>query len=127
MVSCDCCVDLSQGAILTFLPNLGILVEDIFVLLVAMTVKRVRKITCGRNKNISNYQVKVSAKYINAKIIVCELLVNRVVTFGVIMYRNQRQVNFILHFAELHFGRSIRCKHILLEIIFSNVIKLKEF
>ena len=51
-----------------------------------MTVKRV---TCGRNKNISNDQVKFSAKYINAKIIVCELSVNRVVTFGVVMYRYQ--------------------------------------
>ena len=41
------------------------------------------------NKNISNGQVKFSTKNMNAKIIVCELSVKMVVTFVVVLYRNQ--------------------------------------
>ena len=39
--------------------------------------------------NISNDQVKVAAKNINAKIFACELWGKRVGTFGVVLYRNQ--------------------------------------
>ena len=35
--------------------------------------------------------------------------------------------HFILHFAELHSGSSIRYKNILIEIIFLNVKQSKEF
>ena len=38
----------------------------------------------------------------------CEVWVKRVGTFYVVLYRNQWPVNSILHFAELHIGRSIR-------------------
>ena len=63
---------------------------------------------CSQNLNISNYQVRVAAKNINAKFFACELWVKRVGTFGVLLYRNQLPVNFILHFAELHIDSSIR-------------------
>ena len=43
----------------------------------------------------------------------CELTVKRVVTFGVVLYLNQRPVNVIFHFSELHIGISIRYKHTL--------------
>ena len=39
--------------------------------------------------NISNGQVKVAAKNINAKLFACELWVKRVGIFGVVLYRNQ--------------------------------------
>ena len=45
---------------------------------------------------------------IDAKFIACELSITRVVTFGVVMYRNQLHVNFIIHYAELHIGISIK-------------------
>ena len=45
------------------MPYLRILIEDMFVLLSAMTVIEVRKLTCGRNENISNDQVKFSANF----------------------------------------------------------------
>ena len=54
-----------------------------------------------------NDQVKFAAKNINAKFIACDFSVKRVVTFGMVLYRNQWPVNFNLHFAELHIGCSI--------------------
>ena len=44
---------------------------------------------CGQNLNISNDMVKVVAKIESAKFFACELLVERVGTFGVVLYRNQ--------------------------------------
>ena len=41
----------------------------------------------------------------------CELWVKRVCTFGTVLYCNQWPVNFILHFAKLRIGRSIRYKN----------------
>ena len=41
----------------------------------------------------------------------CELWVKKVGTFGVVLYCNQWPVNFILHFAELHIGSSIKYKN----------------
>ena len=55
----------------------------------------------GQNQKISNDQVKVAAKKIKASFISCELLVNRVVTFGMVLHHNQRPLNFILYFTEL--------------------------
>ena len=49
----------------------------------------------------------------NAKFCACELLVKRVGTFGVVLYCNQWPANYILHFAELHIGSSIRYENIL--------------
>ena len=43
----------------------------------------------------------------------CELLVKRFGTFGVVLYHDQRPVNFILHSAELHIGSSIRYENAL--------------
>ena len=57
-------------------------------------------------------------KKINAKFFACELCVKRVGTFGVVLYRNQWPVNFILYFAELHIGSSIRYENILVGIYF---------
>ena len=38
----------------------------------------------------------------------CGLWVKGVGTFGVVLYSNQRSVNFILHFAKLHIDSSTR-------------------
>ena len=54
-----------------------------------MTDKLVITFVCGRNENISNDLVKVSAKFESAKFFACELWVERVGTFGVVLYRNQ--------------------------------------
>ena len=67
---------------------------------------------------ISNHHVKFAAKQFKAKHIACELLVKRVVTFGVVLYSNQRPVKFILHFAELRNGSAIRYKILCLELFF---------
>ena len=50
---------------------------------------------------------KVVAKNKNAKIFACELWVERVGTFGVVLYRNQWPVHFILHFGKIHIVSSI--------------------
>ena len=50
----------------------------------------------------------VAAKNINANFFACELWVKRVGTLGVVLYRNQLPVNFILHSVELHIVSSIR-------------------
>ena len=50
---------------------------------------------------MSNDQEKVTAKNLNANFFACELLVKRVGTFGVVLYRNQWPINFILYSAEV--------------------------
>ena len=55
----------------------------------------------------SNGQVQFAAQNIKAICIACELSVKIVDTFGVVLYRNQWPVNFILHFAKLTIGSSI--------------------
>ena len=69
---------------------------------------------CGQNKNISNDPVKVAAKCISVKFIAFELWVERVGTLGVVLYRYQLSLNFILHFAKLHIGCFIRYKNTLI-------------
>ena len=54
-----------------------------------MTDKLVLTFFCGRNKNMSNDLVKVTAKYESAKFFACEFSVERVGTFGVVLYPNQ--------------------------------------
>ena len=54
-----------------------------------MTDKLLLTFVCGRNQNISDHLVKVAAKIDSAKFFACELWVERVVTFGVVRYRNQ--------------------------------------
>ena len=44
---------------------------------------------CCRNQKISNNQVKLAAKNIKANFIACELSLQRIVTFDVVLYRNQ--------------------------------------
>ena len=56
--------------------------------------------------------MKVAAK-INAIFFACELLKQRVGTFGVVLYRNQRPQNFILLSYVLHIGSSIRYENVL--------------
>ena len=56
-------------------------------------------------------KLKLQQKNINAKYFACELWVKRVGTFGVVLYRNQRLINFNLQFAELPVGSSIRYKN----------------
>ena len=54
-----------------------------------MTDKLVLTFVCGRNLNISNDLVKVAAKIESPNFFACELWVERVGTFGVVLYRNQ--------------------------------------
>ena len=49
---------------------------------------------------VKTCQVKVVAKIKNDKNFACELCVKRVGIFGVVLYRNQWPVNFILHLAK---------------------------
>ena len=53
---------------------------------------------------------KVSTKIKNTIFFACKLWVKRVCTFGVVLYRNQWPVNFILHFAKLHIGSSYQIR-----------------
>ena len=76
------------GQICRGMPNPCIFIEEVVPLLGEMTDKLVLIFVCGRNKNISNYLVKVSAKIESAKFFACELWVERVGTFGVVLYRN---------------------------------------
>ena len=72
----------------------------------------------------------MSAKIESAKFFACELWVERVDTFGVVLYRNQRPVNFNLHFGESHSSTVVLVsmkKNICLKIIFPNVLKSKEY
>ena len=57
--------------------------------------------------------MKVAAKNVNAKFFACELWIQRVGTFGVVLYRNQRPQNFILLSYVLHIGSSIRYENVL--------------
>ena len=57
----------------------------------------------------------MAATILSAKFFACELWVERVGTFCVILYRNQWPVNFILHFSEFHSDSSIRYKITLFE------------
>ena len=66
-----------------------IFVEKVVPLLGEMTDKLVLTFVCGRNQIISNDMVKVTAKIESAKFFACELWVERVGTFGVVLYRNQ--------------------------------------
>ena len=77
------------GQICRSLPYLCIFVVEVVPLLGEMTDKLVLTFVCGRNLNISNDLVKVSAKIESAKFFACELWVERVGTFGVVLYRNQ--------------------------------------
>ena len=56
-------------------------------------------------------QVKFATNNIKETLIVCDCSIKRGVTFDVVLYRNQRPVNCILHFTELHIGSSIRYKY----------------
>ena len=81
------------------------LLKTFVTLLGAIADKWVWTLVCGRNKNINNGHVKVAAQNLIAKrFLACELWVKRVGIFGVVLYRNQWPVNFILHFADLHIG-----------------------
>ena len=57
--------------------------------------------------------------------IACEILVKRVDTFGVVLYRNQRPVNFTLHYSKLQIGSSIKCKTTLFGNYFLQCNKVK--
>ena len=63
--------------------------EEVVPLLEEMTDNLVLAFVCGWNLNISIDLVKVSAKNESAKFFACELWVERVGTFGVVLYRNQ--------------------------------------
>ena len=77
------------GQICRGMPYPCIFVEEVVPLLGEMTDKLVLTFVCGRNKNISNDLVKVSAKIESVKFFACELWVERVGTFGRVLYRNQ--------------------------------------
>ena len=77
------------GQICRGMPYPCIFVEKVVPLLGEMTDKLVLTFVCGRNQNISNDMVKVTAKIESAKFFACELWVERVSTFGVVLYRNQ--------------------------------------
>ena len=74
---------------------------------------------------MSKDQVKVATKNKNAKFFACKRWIKRICTFGVVPYRNQWPVNFILHFAELHSGSSIRYENTLFKYYFFKCYILK--
>ena len=76
------------------MPYPCIFVEEVVPLLGEMADKLVLTFVCDRNQNLSNDLVKVSAKIEGAKFFACELWVERVGTFGVVLYSNQWPVNF---------------------------------
>ena len=80
------------------MPYLCIFVEEVVPLLGPMTDKLVLTFVWGRNYNISNDLVKVAAKIESAKFFACELWVERVGTFGVVLYHNQWPENFNFSF-----------------------------
>ena len=59
--------------------------------------------------------IKVSTKIESAKFFACELWVERVGTFGVVLYSSQLPMNFKLHFGELHSDNSINDKNNMFE------------
>ena len=77
------------GQICRDMPYPCIFVEEVVPLLGKMSDKLVLTFVCGRNQNISNDLVKISAKIESAKLFACELWVEMVGTFGVVLYRNQ--------------------------------------
>ena len=77
------------GQICRGMPYLCIFVEEVVLLLGAMTDQLALTFVCGRNQNISNDLIKVAAKIESANFFACELWVERVGTFGVVRYRNQ--------------------------------------
>ena len=68
---------------------------------------------------------QVCNKKYESKLIACEFLLKRVVTFGVVLYRNHGPINFNLHFAELQIGGSIKNKNALFGKYFLNCKKVK--
>ena len=89
------------GQICRDMPYLCIFVEEVVPLLGTKTDKLVLTFVCGQNQNISNDLVKVAAKIVSAKFFACELWVERVGTFGVVLYHNQWPMNFNLHFGKI--------------------------
>ena len=77
------------GQICRCKPYPCIFVEEVAPLLGEMTDKLVLTFVCCRNWNISNDLVKVSAKLESAEFFAFVLWVERVSTFGVVLYRNQ--------------------------------------
>ena len=77
------------GQICRGMPYPCIFVEEVVQLIGEMTDKLVLTFVCGRNLNMSNDLVKVSAKIEGAKFFACELWVERVGTFGVVPFCNQ--------------------------------------
>ena len=71
------------------MPYPCIFVKEVVPLLGTMTDKVVLTFVCGWNSNISNDLVKVAAKIESAKFFACELWVERVGTFGEVLYCNQ--------------------------------------
>ena len=71
------------------MPYSCFFVEEVVPLLEAMTDKFMLTFVCGQNSNISNELVKVAAKIESAKFFAWELWVERVGTFGEVLYRNQ--------------------------------------
>ena len=77
------------GQICRGMPYPCIFDEEVVPFLGEMTDKLVLTFVWGRNLNISNVLVKVLAKIESSKFFACELWVERVGTFGVVLYRNQ--------------------------------------
>ena len=77
------------GQICQGMPYPCIFVEKVVPLFGEMTDKLVITFVCGRNYNISNDLVKVSVKIECAKFFAIELWLERVGTFGVLLYCNQ--------------------------------------
>ena len=65
---------------------------------------------------------KGCSKNVYAKCFACELWIKRVDTFGVALYRNQWPVIFIVYFAELHIGSSIRYENTFLWKLCSQIV-----
>ena len=61
---------------------------------------------------VCNDQVQFAAKNTKPEFIACEPSVKGVVTFGVVLYRNQRPIELNFPYAELHIGSFIRYKNI---------------
>ena len=76
------------------------------------------KLSCGQNQKISQDQVNFAAKNIKANFIACEFS-GCYIWRGIVSYPMTRK----FHSAEWQIG--IRYKNTCLEIIFSNVIKLR--
>ena len=68
---------------------------------------------------------RLEQKKLNAIFFACEFWVKRVGTFGVVLYRNEWPVIFILHSAELHIGGSIGYKNALYGNYFLNCYIVK--